>query len=54
MQKRGIYVRAVSMSGVAEEAGVAYKDINEVVESVDIAGISKKVCGLSPLGNIKG
>ncbi len=54
MEKKGIYVRAVSMSGVAEEAGVAYKDINEVVESVDIAGISKKVCGLSPIGNLKG
>jgi len=54
MLKRGIYVRSVSMSGLAEEAGVAYKNINEVVETMDIAGISRKVCSLKPLGNIKG
>ena len=28
MEDKGIYVRTVSMSGLAEEAGVAYKDIN--------------------------
>ena len=54
MEKRGIYVRAVSMSGLAEEAGVAYKPINDVVDTLDIAGISKRVVGLKPLGNIKG
>jgi len=54
MEKRGIYVKANSMSGLAEEAGMAYKDINEVIESVHQAGISKKVCALRPYGNIKG
>lgn len=54
MQEKGIYVRAVSMSGLAEEAGMAYKDINEVVETMDIAGVSKKVVALSPIGNVKG
>ena len=54
MKQRGILVKAVSMSGLAEEAGVAYKNISEVVESVDRAGITKKVAELRPIGNIKG
>jgi tRNA-splicing ligase RtcB len=54
MKQRGILVKAVSMSGLAEEAGLAYKDISEVVESVDRAGITKKVLELRPIGNIKG
>ncbi len=39
---------------VAEEAGITYKDISEVVETVDVLGISKKVVKLKPIGNIKG
>ncbi len=54
MKQRGIIVKAVSMSGLAEEAGFAYKNISEVVEAVDRAGITKKVAELRPIGNIKG
>ena len=54
MKQRGILVKAVSMSGLAEEAGLAYKNISEVVESVERAGITKKVVELRPIGNIKG
>ena len=54
MKQRGIVVKAVSMSGLAEEAGLAYKNISEVVESVARAGITKKVAELRPIGNIKG
>jgi tRNA-splicing ligase RtcB len=54
MEERGIYVKAVSMSGLAEEAGLAYKNIDDVVETIDSMGISKKVVGLRPIGNIKG
>ena len=54
MEKRGIYVKSVSLGGVAEEAGPAYKDIDEVIESVHLAGISKKVVALKPIGNVKG
>ena len=54
MESKGIYVKSASMSGLAEEAGFAYKDINEVVESLKIAGISKPVVQLKPVGNIKG
>jgi tRNA-splicing ligase RtcB len=54
MAKNGILVKAASMPGLAEEAGIAYKDISEVVETMDTLGISKKVVKLKPIGNIKG
>jgi tRNA-splicing ligase RtcB (3'-phosphate/5'-hydroxy nucleic acid ligase) len=54
MEQRGIYVRTASWSGLAEEAGPAYKDIDEVVESTEQAGISKRVARFIPVGNVKG
>ena len=54
MEAHGIYVRSVSFSGLAEEAGGAYKDIDEVIEAADQAGISRKVLRLVPIGNVKG
>ncbi|AFZ31893.1 protein of unknown function UPF0027 [Gloeocapsa sp. PCC 7428] len=54
MQTRGIYVRSTSMSGLAEEAGGAYKDVDEVIEAAELAGISKRVVRFTPIGNIKG
>ncbi len=54
MEKRGIYVRTVSFSGLAEEAGFAYKSISEVVDVMHKLGISKKLVGFKPLGNVKG
>jgi len=54
MESRGIYVRSVSWGGLAEEAGPAYKDIDEVVEATELAGLSKRVAKLVPVGNVKG
>jgi tRNA-splicing ligase RtcB len=54
MAARGIVVRAASKSGVAEEAGFAYKDLTAVVDVLDRIGISHKVVSLTPIGNIKG
>lgn len=54
LRKRGIYIRAVSNSGLAEEAGGAYKSIDAVVDAADAAGLSRKVVRLTPVGNIKG
>jgi tRNA-splicing ligase RtcB len=54
MLKRGIYVRSASRAGLAEEAGIAYKNVDDVCETVERAGISKRVVKLLPLGNIKG
>ncbi len=52
--KKGILVKCYSLRGVAEEAPTAYKNIDEVVEVVHHAGLSKKVAKLLPLAVIKG
>jgi tRNA-splicing ligase RtcB len=54
MEKRGIYVHTASYSGLAEEAGAAYKDIDQVIEATKQAGLSKPVVRFIPVGNIKG
>jgi tRNA-splicing ligase RtcB len=54
MEQRGIYIRTASWSGLAEEAGGAYKNIDEVIEAAELAGICKRVVRFTPLGNIKG
>jgi tRNA-splicing ligase RtcB len=51
---RGIEVRATSFATVAEEVPEAYKDVADVVEVVDRAGIGRKVVRLKPLGVLKG
>lgn len=54
LQGRGIEVRAGSMPGLAEEAPIAYKNVDDVVEVVSEAGIAKKVAQLQPMAVIKG
>jgi tRNA-splicing ligase RtcB len=54
MEARGIYVRAASMGGLAEEAGGAYKDIDDVVLATKEARISRPVVRFVPIGNVKG
>lgn len=54
MAERGIYVRSVSYSGLAEEAGGAYKDIDEVIEATRLAGLCRPVARFLPIGNLKG
>jgi len=54
MEMRGIYVKTATWGGLAEEAGAAYKNIDEVVEATELAGLSKRVVRLTPIGNIKG
>ncbi len=54
MARRGIWVRAASDRGLAEEAGFAYKDVDEVAEASEIAGLSRRVAHLVPVGNVKG
>lgn len=54
MKEKGIYVKTSSFAGLAEEAGLAYKDIDEVIKAVSLAGISRPVVCFSPIGNIKG
>jgi len=54
LEARGIYVRTASWSGLAEEAGAAYKNIDDVVEATELAGLSRRVVRFVPIGNIKG
>jgi tRNA-splicing ligase RtcB len=54
LEDRGISVRAGSMAGLAEEAPLAYKDVDAVVEVVAKAGLAAKVARLRPVAVIKG
>ena len=54
LEAGGIQVRAGSLAGLAEEAPQAYKDVDDVVETVSEAGIAKKVARLVPVAVIKG
>ncbi len=54
LETKGIRIRAGSMPGLAEEAPVAYKDVDMVVETVAGAGIARKVARLVPVAVIKG
>ena len=54
LKDRGIYIRCASFAGLAEEAGAAYKNIDEVVTAAEQAGISRRVVRFLPIGNVKG
>jgi tRNA-splicing ligase RtcB len=54
LEARGIIVRAGSLSGLAEEASEAYKDVTSVVGVTHGAGISKKVARTKPIAVVKG
>ncbi|MFQ5770117.1 MAG: RtcB family protein [bacterium] len=54
LEDKGIYVKASSRRTVDEEISEAYKDVAVVVDACQLAGISKKVAQLRPLGCIKG
>jgi tRNA-splicing ligase RtcB len=54
LEASGITVRAGSLSGLAEEASEAYKDVTDVVGVTHSAGISKIVARTRPIGVIKG
>jgi tRNA-splicing ligase RtcB (3'-phosphate/5'-hydroxy nucleic acid ligase) len=51
---RGIVVRAGSAKGLAEEAPLAYKDVDAVVRVVEQAGLAARVVTLRPIGVVKG
>ena len=53
-QRDRVYVRARSPKTAAEEAPGAYKNVSEVVEVSQAAGLARKVARLRPLGVVKG
>ena len=54
LERKGIHIQAGSLSGLAEEAPAAYKDVDRVIEAVVGAGIAKKIARLIPLAVVKG
>jgi tRNA-splicing ligase RtcB len=54
LEARRITVKGASRGTLVEEIPEAYKDVNDVVNVVHQAGISKRVVKLVPLGVIKG
>jgi tRNA-splicing ligase RtcB len=54
LEKRGIVVRAASTSVLAEEADLAYKNVDVVADVSDKIGIATKVARLVPLAVVKG
>lgn len=54
LEARGITVHCPSSGELAEEAPLAYKDVDHVVAIVVAAGIARKVARLRPLGVLKG
>jgi tRNA-splicing ligase RtcB len=54
LAERGIVVECVSNAELAEEAPLAYKDVERVTEVVDRAGLARRVARLKPIGVIKG
>jgi tRNA-splicing ligase RtcB len=54
LRGKGIIVRAHSYAGAAEEAPLAYKDVDLVVEAAVGAKLNAKVAKVRPLVCIKG
>jgi tRNA-splicing ligase RtcB len=51
---KGVVVRSHTADTLREEAPEAYKDVDQVVEIVHRAGLSRKVARMRPLGVVKG
>jgi len=54
LKEKSIIVRSAEAETLMEEIPDAYKNVNDVVNVVDGAGLSKKVARMRPLGVIKG
>jgi tRNA-splicing ligase RtcB len=54
LEQQGIVVRCPTSAGLAEEAPIAYKDVDRVASVVEGAGLARRVARLRPLGVIQG
>ena len=54
LEEQGIVVKCYSNRGLAEEAPMAYKDVDEVVKVTEEAGLALRVARLRPAAVIKG
>ncbi|MBU0586604.1 RtcB family protein [Candidatus Micrarchaeota archaeon] len=53
-EQQGIYIRATDKKVISEEAPDAYKNVDDVVQSVALAGISNIVAKVKPMAVVKG
>ncbi len=54
LRNKGISIRVASPKLVMEEAPESYKDVTQVVDTCQAAGISRKAVKLRPIAVIKG
>lgn len=54
LEDRGVIARASGRETLAEEMPEAYKDVAEVVNVIQNAGIAKKIARMRPMGVVKG
>lgn len=54
LNAKGISLRAASVAGIVEEMPEAYKDVADVVDVVERAGIARRVARLEPMIVVKG
>lgn len=54
LKEDGIAIRVASPKLVTEEAPESYKNVCDVIETCQVAGISEKVVKLRPIAVIKG
>jgi tRNA-splicing ligase RtcB len=54
LEEKGIWVFSAGVRTLSEEMPEAYKDVDDVVEAVTGAGLSRRVARLRPLGVVKG
>jgi tRNA-splicing ligase RtcB (3'-phosphate/5'-hydroxy nucleic acid ligase) len=54
LKEKGVLVRSASLKGLAEEAPMAYKDVDDVVNVCEGAGLVRKTARLRPLAVVKG
>lgn len=54
LKDKGIAIRVASPKLVTEEAPESYKNVNDVVETCEAAGISKRIVKLRPIAVVKG
>ena len=54
LESRGIAVRCPTSAGLAEEAPIAYKDVERVAEVVEKVGLARRVARHTPVGVVPG
>ncbi len=54
LKQKGILIKAHSFKGAAEEAPLAYKNIENVIDVMHESGVNLKVARVMPLANVKG